>query len=179
MIFSKVGTEKLNVPVLRHVTYGKDIHTRSRSCPVDWFTLKIKALQSLKCQELFTKNTALHCSKANIHKKKFSLRLQMSDSSKFSTDVSEELPQQCGYLPVTNSAPYCMSLKHVNIGAQCCATVRTWCLSSRHPLWYTYTLWVAIFKDTAKDMLNLTTFFGNARALHNITQLHIMHKRFR
>lgn len=105
MIFSRVGKEMLNVPVLRHVTYRKDVRRRSRSCPLDWFTLKMKALPSLKCQELLTKNTALHCSKANIHKKKFSLRLQMSDSSKFSTDVSEELPQQCGYLPVTSSAP--------------------------------------------------------------------------
>jgi len=42
-----------------------------------------------------------------------------------------------------------------------------------------YSLRIAIFKNTAKDMLNLTTCFGNALALHNITQLHIIHKRLR
>jgi len=48
MMFSRVGNEKLTVPVIRHETYHKDVHRRFRSCPLDWFTLKMKALQSFQ-----------------------------------------------------------------------------------------------------------------------------------
>jgi hypothetical protein len=48
MIFSRVGTKKLNVPVIRQETYLREIHRISRSCPLDWLTLKMKALQSFE-----------------------------------------------------------------------------------------------------------------------------------
>ena len=48
MMFSRVGKEKVNLPVIRHETYLKGVHRMSRLCPLDWFTLKMKALQSFE-----------------------------------------------------------------------------------------------------------------------------------
>lgn len=47
MMFSRVG-KMLNLPAIRHETYLKYVHRRSRSCPLDWFTLKMKAVQSFE-----------------------------------------------------------------------------------------------------------------------------------
>jgi hypothetical protein len=47
MMSSRVG-KKLNVSVIGHEVYHKDVQRMSRSCPLDWFTLKMKELQSLE-----------------------------------------------------------------------------------------------------------------------------------